>query len=124
MKPRILIVEDEAIVGKCLKMDLLARGYEVLPIATTADKAVELTEKHEPDIILMDIVLKGKRTGIDAAREIGETQSIPIFFLTGNTHLLDDIQWVQKAMCRIISKPVVIEQLHQFIEETLGMWYQ
>ena len=87
MKPRILIVEDEAIIAACLKNDLLALGYEVLPVALTADNAVALAEEHKPDIILMCILLKGKKTGIDVAQEIEKTRKMPIIFITGNVDL-------------------------------------
>jgi two-component system, response regulator PdtaR len=120
MKLRILIVEDETIIAACLEKDLLKLGYEVLPVASTAEKAVTLTEEHRPDIILMDIILQGKKTGIDAAQEIVKTHTMPIFFLTGNPCLLEGIEWVQKPTYRIIPKPIIIQQLYRFIEEALG----
>ena len=120
MKPRILIVEDEVIIAVWLEKALRGFGYEVPPVASTADEAVALTEEHKPDIILMDIILKGEKTGIDAAREIRENHRIPILFLTGNTHLLDDAEWEKKPGIMVIPKPVTIQQLRRFIEEALG----
>ena len=120
MKPRILIVEDEAIIAAGLKMDLIDFGYDVLPVAATADRAVALAEEHEPDLILMDVVLRGRKTGIDAAIEIRKAREISIFFLTGNVHLFEDTEWTRIPACMVIPKPVISTELHSFIEEVLG----
>ena len=87
---RILVVEDEIIIAWDLKRMLEELDAEVLPIAARADQAVEMARTLVPDIILMDILLKGDRNGIDAAREIRGFSGKPIFFLTGNAHILDE----------------------------------
>ena len=102
---KILIVEDETLIALDLKNRLERYGYQVLPVAGTAAVAVELAFKNRPDIILMDVVLKGKMTGIDAALTIVESIPIPILFMTGNTHLLDDERLKKIPIYKIIGKP-------------------
>jgi len=83
MKPKkILIVEDEGIVALDLQDRLEQLGYEVCGIADTAKIALKMAAKHSPDLVLMDIVLKGERDGISAARQINELFGIPVVFLT------------------------------------------
>ncbi len=119
MKTRVLIVEDEAIIAINLKSDLLKSGYDILPIASTADKAVLLAREHKPDIILMDVILKGKKTGIDAAGQIVAESRIPILFLTGNVHLLEGSELVEKLQCAVLAKPATGGELRHAIEKTL-----
>jgi len=83
-KKRILVVEDEVIVAMDIRNRLRHLGYEVSAIASSGEEAIEKAKEH-PDLILMDIVLKGKMDGIEAARHIQERQSIPLIFLTAHS---------------------------------------
>ncbi len=78
----VWIVEDESIVAMDLKSRLQSRGYEVLGISGSGEDAVEKIRQHKPDIVLMDIVLKGGMDGIAAAGIIREELRIPVVYLT------------------------------------------
>lgn len=78
----ILVVEDESIVSKDIQMSLKKLGYNVVGAANTGEKAVDLANELKPNLVLMDIMLKGEMTGIDAAAIIKETLNIPVVFLT------------------------------------------
>jgi PAS domain S-box-containing protein len=92
-KARVLIVEDEALVAEDLKMAVTDLGYEMVGHADNAEDAVKKAVTLKPDVILMDIVLKGEKTGIDASHEIKAHMNIPIIFLTAYT----DIGLIDKA---------------------------
>jgi len=79
---KIMVVEDESIVAMGIKHKLEDLGYNVVGIVATGEGAVETALKTKPDIILMDIVLKGDMDGIDAAYEIHKYQDTPIIYLT------------------------------------------
>lgn len=81
-KTNVLVVEDESIVSKDIQYSLKKLGYNVVGSAATGEKAVVLAGELQPDIILMDIMLKGDITGIEASAEIKEKFHIPIIFLT------------------------------------------
>lgn len=81
-KARILIVEDEGITAMDLKMRLTNLGYEVVGIADTGEGAIALADEKRPDLILMDIMLKGEMDGIQAAEHIKPALGIPVIFLT------------------------------------------
>jgi PAS domain S-box-containing protein len=82
--PRILIVEDEQVVAMDLERGLRSLGYEVLKVTETGRSAIRLAEQERPDLILMDIQLKGTVDGITAAGEIAKNWRIPVVFLTAN----------------------------------------
>ena len=92
-KAKILVVEDEALVAEDLEMTVTDLGYEVVGHAASADEAVTMAVELKPDVILMDIVLKGQKSGIDASYEIKAKMEIPILFLTAYT----DITLIDKA---------------------------
>ena len=77
----ILVVEDESIVSKDIQNSLKKIGYNVIGACNNAAEAVELAREHHPDIVLMDIMLKGDLTGIDAAEQV-KALNIPVIFLT------------------------------------------
>ncbi len=114
-RPKILIVEDEAIIALDIKIKLLQLGYVVAPIAESAADACELAETFHPDIILMDIVLKGKDSGIQAAKRIHKKNKVPVIFITGNTHLINDIEKQFPHHCGILTKPPSDWQIFEFI---------
>ncbi|MBW4257283.1 MULTISPECIES: methanogen output domain 1-containing protein [Methanobacterium] len=79
---RILVVEDEAIVAMGIKQKLEDLGHQVVDVVFTGENAVETALKMEPDLILMDIVLKGNMDGIEAAAKIRNQLDIPVIYLT------------------------------------------
>jgi len=81
-KKQILIVEDEPIVADDIKMTLHKLGYAVPAIASSGKEAIKKTEEIHPDLVLMDIVLKGKMDGIEATRIIRSRFDIPVIYLT------------------------------------------
>lgn len=81
---RILVVEDEALIAEGLSIGLQRRGYQTLGPVDTAARAIQMAAEARPDIVLMDIRLKGDVDGITAAEEIHRTQDIPVVFLTAN----------------------------------------
>jgi PAS domain S-box-containing protein len=81
-KLQLLLVEDESLVAKDIVNMVRSLGYSVLAVVSTGEEAIALAEKSQPDIVLMDIVLKGEVDGIEAARRIWEEFSIPVVYLT------------------------------------------
>jgi two-component system response regulator LytT len=81
-KVKILIVEDESIVAKDIQYSLIKLGYTVCGIASNAEKAIELAASELPDLVLMDIMLKGEINGIEAALTLRQELSLPVIFLT------------------------------------------
>ena len=81
-KLQILVVEDESLVAKDIVNMVRGLGYSVPAVVSTGEEAIVIAEKTRPDIILMDIVLKGQIDGIEAAQHIWENFSIPVVYLT------------------------------------------
>ena len=79
---KVLIVEDELIVAKDIKHSLERINYEVVGLASDVSEVIELIEEYHPDIVLMDIMLRGGESGIDAAEIIRKQYKIPVIFLT------------------------------------------
>ncbi len=84
MKKQILIVEDEFIVANDLSKILTDAGFEVTGIADSFEQALRLIEKKRPYICLLDIRLKGEKTGIDLAKHL-QGLGIPFIFLSANS---------------------------------------
>lgn len=79
---KILIVEDERIVALDISATLKSLGYEIASIAVSGVEAIEVVEKEKPDLILMDIRIKGELDGIQTAELIQANYNIPIIYLT------------------------------------------
>jgi len=81
-REKILIVEDDILQAKSLSNHLSSFGYDVLPHADSVDKVMQCLEKMKPDLILMDISLKGRMDGIEGTNQIRSRFDIPIVFVT------------------------------------------
>jgi PAS domain S-box-containing protein len=82
LKARLLVVEDERLVALALEKCLTHLGHEVVALETVGRDAVRQAEALQPDLVLMDIRLKGDMDGIEAAIRIHNTLNIPILYLT------------------------------------------
>lgn len=85
-KPRILVVEDEAITAKDLQQTLQELGYSVTARVSSAEDAIQQAEATRPDLVLMDVMLAGEMDGIEAAQKIGERFGIPVVYLTAHAN--------------------------------------
>lgn len=84
MSKRILIVEDEFVVANALRLTLVEAGYTVEGIAVSAEEAEERFLQGTPDLVLLDIRLNGKRSGIDLAKRL-QAEHIPFIYLSANS---------------------------------------
>ncbi len=81
-KTKILVVEDEIIVARDIRNMLVGLGYEVTGVVPGARAAIQKAQETDPDIVLMDVMLQGKVTGVEAAEKIYTDFSIPVVYLT------------------------------------------
>jgi PAS domain S-box-containing protein len=84
-KKKILVVEDEFVTASDIKATLEGLGFEVPGTVDTGEEAVKAAEQYIPDLILMDIILKGEMNGITAAGIIRQKYDIPVIYLTGQS---------------------------------------
>ncbi len=116
---KILIVEDEMIIGANISLQLSKLGYEVNGIVPRGEEALVNIEQNKPDIVLMDIQLKGEMDGIETAQRMQKDYDIPIIYLTANT----DEEHFNRAKATnphaFISKPFKKLDLQHAIELTI-----
>jgi two-component system, response regulator PdtaR len=122
MRPRgrVLVVEDEALIALSLTDMLESMGLTVCGTADNARSAVDLADRDAPDLVLMDIRLRGKGDGIDAARQIRERHATAIIFVTGSCEqeMLDRIKTIPAAA--LLIKPVLPGQLKSAVDAVLA----
>ncbi len=115
----LLVVEDESIVAMDIKHRAEGLGYRVVGMAASGEEAIELARKEKPDLVLMDIVLKGEMDGIQAADVIKEELNIPVVYLTAYS----DEKTLNRAKLTgpfgYIIKPFEDRELHSAIEVAL-----
>jgi hypothetical protein len=115
----ILIVEDELITAFDIAETLKKFGFTVAGSADNGSDAIDLAGKHRPDIILMDIGLKGEYDGIAAAGIIRERFGIPVIYMTGNADLVTVRKARDTAPYGYVVKPVNRESLYSTIDSAL-----
>ncbi|SPD73361.1 Two component system response regulator [uncultured Desulfobacterium sp.] len=109
---RILVVEDETNVAEVMRARMESFGYEVCDIVSSGKKALSAMERCHPDIVIMDIKIKGDMDGIECAGRIRAKFDVPIIYLTSFT----DEKLLQRAQATepfgYIIKPYEAKQLH------------
>ena len=123
-KTRILIVEDDMLIAANISLQLTNLGYEVTGIESRGEEGIIHAQRNPPDILLMDVNLKGELNGIETAKLIQRTQDIPLIYLTANN---DEATFMKARETRphaFLSKPfnklnlqrtiaLVVEQLKE-----------
>lgn len=114
---KVLIVEDERLTAKCLKLDLEDLGADALEPVAKGEDAIDIANEMNPDLILMDIRLSGGLDGIEAAEEIMQKKRIPIVFMTGyaTEHIKERAQKINPF--DFLEKPVNIDRIKQIIDQ-------
>ncbi|MCC5630292.1 hybrid sensor histidine kinase/response regulator [Nostoc sphaeroides] len=119
---RILVVEDEYILAINLQESLESLGYSVLGIADTAEEAIAKASELRPNLVLMDIRLRGEMDGIQAAEQIWRNLQIPAIYVTGHS----DKSTVERATLTspfgYILKPIKEQELYVAIQTALNRY--
>lgn len=119
MAKKILIVEDEKLIGLMLAENVKEMGCQVTKVVTTGQAALRAVQSERPDAILMDISLDGGMNGIETARQIKSEQDIPILFFTGyqDPHLLSQADAVKPF--GIVDKLDTTDNIREAISQLL-----
>lgn len=127
MGSKILVVEDERITAEDIKSGLESAGYHVPALVSSGKDAIEKAGELKPDLVLMDIKLKGKMDGIAAAGQIKQLYDIPVIYLTAysdectvkRAKITEPSGYIIKESTGLVKKPFEESELHTAIEITL-----
>lgn len=112
---RILIVEDDFVLSMINRKHIELMGHLVVDSVISGEAAIESVKKHEPEIILMDIRLKGTMTGIEAMMEISKFSKAKVIYLTGNSEQESKNLADKTNMLAFCVKPVHFEELKNIL---------
>lgn len=113
---RILIVEDEFLIAEDLKQKLLRLGHTVVGHATTGEAAVQAVTKLAPEVVLMDVRLRGRMSGLEAAQHIRAEHSVRVVFVTAHANTIAGTREIQPPSF-VVTKPFTFDQIASVIEE-------
>ncbi len=113
---RILVVEDEAIIAEEIQDRLARLKFDVVGVEDTGPQAIEAVRRHQPDLVLMDIRLKGKMDGIQTAEEIRKQANVPIVYLTAHSDSATLQRAKETAPLGYVLKPIHERELEVAIE--------
>lgn len=116
---KVMIVEDEVVVSSDLKRKIEKMGYVVTGCVRYGEKALESALCQKPDIVLMDVQLKGEMDGTQAAKQIVDEMELPIIFLTAYSDIKTIAQAKKSAPFSYLTKPIRIEDLKINLEMAL-----
>lgn len=118
---RILIVEDDMLLALVEERLIQKLGYEVAGKTGSGEEAVQLAGELRPDLILMDIVLKGDMDGIEAMSEIRKHSDVPVIYLSGNSDRFNFERARKTEFTDYLIKPVTINDLRKPIAKAIGV---
>jgi CheY-like chemotaxis protein len=116
---KVMIVEDEGIVSIDIRNILNRLGFTVSGVAFSGEEAIEILQESGPDLILMDIGLKGDIDGIEAAKIIKTNHNIPVIFLTGFADENTLARAKEADPAGYIIKPINEEELEAALNKAL-----
>jgi signal transduction histidine kinase len=118
-QPKILIVEDEGIVAFNLQQRLQQMGYQVTGLAESGSEGLSLVSSQRPDLVLMDIHIKGEMDGIELARMLTREHALPIIYLTAYSEDTTLERARQTQPYGYLIKPFSERELHATIQMAL-----
>ena len=115
----ILIVEDETINAMAMKSYLETKGYAIIKIIKSGEEAIEYLQDNSPSLILMDIFLADKISGIDVINTVYKCKEIPVIFITACNDIETMSQVKKMPNYHLISKPFNFESLENEIHAVI-----
>jgi CheY-like chemotaxis protein len=118
MSVRVLVIEDESVIALNVAQIVRSAGHQVIGIAASEKAAIDLAEKHMPDLVIADVQLRGEDDGRAAVREILKSLSVPVIFVTGFPERLLTGQGIEPTF--VITKPFAPDHLKMAISQALS----
>lgn len=115
-RTKILLVEDELIIGEHISRKLEEHGYAVIDMITKGEDALAFLSRTEVDLVIMDIQLAGELDGIETAKLILSIHKIPVIFLTANADDLTFKKSILAAPYAFMRKPFKLKELTRNIQ--------
>jgi DNA-binding NarL/FixJ family response regulator len=115
-RPRALIVEDEILIAEELRERLSLLGFSVIAAVDSAEEGIAIATSEQPDLVLMDIRLKGKKDGVQAAAEIHQQVDVPVVYLTAHSDRLTVDRAKRTEYDGFVLKPFRTHELQSTIE--------
>lgn len=120
---RILVVEDQVIIAHAIGQTLSRMGYDVVGIVHSGEQAIQKAGELHPDLVLMDVVLKGGMDGIQAASQIQTRFGIPLIFVTAYSHTVLQRHATLFEPIHYLTKPIVDQDLQDTVELVLDSYH-
>lgn len=117
MKKKIVIVEDDRILGTVLKKMASVLGFEVLDIARTGKSAISSIKKHTPDLVFMDIFLADDISGIEAMKTVREYSDVPVIYISAQSDLQVQKEASFLGNSQFMVKPINMSELKMAVNE-------
>lgn len=121
---KIMIVEDERVVAEDIKQTLRKKDFEIVAMSQTGEEAIEKAKAHNPDLVLMDIMLAGEMNGIEATKIIQGELNIPVIYVTAYAEEDTLSKAKQTNPYGFLVKPIKEQELYATIEMALKRYQQ
>lgn len=118
---KILIVEDDMLLALVEERIVEKMGHQVLAKVVDGEDAIRKTKDLNPDLILMDIVLKGDVDGIQAMEKIREFSDIPVIYLSGNSDRFNYERARKTGFIEYLVKPITSHDLIRPFDQAFGI---
>lgn len=113
---RIVVVEDDAIISSDIAETLIRLGYDVSAVAESSEEALQAVSAHQPDVVLMDVQLRGATDGIETVASLRSTSDVPVIYLTAHTDEATLARAKETAPHGYLAKPFNDRDLRTTIE--------
>ncbi|MGM0545525.1 MAG: response regulator [Bacteroidota bacterium] len=108
---KVLIVEDEMIIAMLIERMVIKMGHQVVDKVSTGEEAIKIALDKSPDLILMDIRLKGELDGVEAIKQIQEKKAVSVIYISGNSDLAHKQKIEHTEYVDFLSKPITESDL-------------
>lgn len=117
---KVLIAEDDFVLGSVIGATLQAVGHEVVAVVATGEEALALALAAEPDVVVMDVSLAGQMNGIEAARRLRRCSACSVVFHTAHADAEHQARMLEIRNARIVPKPGHIVRLVEAVASAPG----
>jgi CheY-like chemotaxis protein len=116
---RVLVVEDEVIIAAHIEVMIQDLGHDVVGSTATGEDAILIAAEEQPDLVLMDVALRGAMSGIEAAKQIRTNNKVAVVFMSAYSTAELINRYNEPDSFVSLTKPIYIEELEEVIQRTL-----